>query len=193
MCGRYSFFTDNENAEIMQIVREINTRYPESNMKTGEVYPTNLAPILKNEKGELHADLAVWGFPNFARKGVVINARSETAADKKMFRDSLLRRRCVIPSTGFYEWSQDKEHQKYRFLIPKADVLYMAGFYNDFQGERRYVILTTAGNESIRDIHHRMPVILTPEQLQTWSGEDTDAALNLTHSPLPMLSRSPAF
>lgn len=132
---------------------------------------------------------AVWGFPNYARKGVIINARSETALEKKTFRDSLLSRRCVVPTTGFFEWSQDKAHQKYLFHLPNDDVLYLAGVYNVYQGEQRYVILAADGNESIREIHNRMPVILLPDQLEAWL-HDTDRALKVIKGELPQLQKA---
>jgi hypothetical protein len=77
--------------------------------------------------------VAVWGFPNFRSKsGVIINARAETALDKKTFRESLLSRRCVIPSTGFFEWTKTGAKKKYLFRETGKSLLYMAGIYNDY-------------------------------------------------------------
>ena len=191
MCGRYSLFTDDDNREILRILQEVSERRPNAAVKTGEVFPNNMAPILKLEQGIIRPDAAVWGFPNFARKGVIINARSETAAEKKLFRESLFSRRCIVPSTGFFEWSQDKAHQKYRFYLPESDILYMAGLYSVYNQEERFVILTTEGNASIRDIHHRMPVVISPDNLQYWLGEP-DAALQILSGSFPMLGREPA-
>ena len=191
MCGRYSLFTDDDNLEILRILQEVSERRPNAAVKTGEVFPTNTAPILKLEQGIIRPDAAVWGFPNFARKGVIINARSETAAEKKLFRESLFSRRCIVPSTGFFEWSQDKAHQKYRFYLPESDILYMAGLYSVYNQEERFVILTTEGNASIRDIHHRMPVVISPDHLRYWLGEP-NAALQILSGSFPMLEREPA-
>ena len=191
MCGRYSLFTDDDNREILRILQEVSERRPNAAVKTGEVFPNNMAPILKLEQGIIRPDAAVWGFPNFARKGVIINARSETAAEKKLFRESLFSRRCIVPSTGFFEWSQDKAHQKYRFYLPESDILYMAGLYSVYNQEERFVILTTEGNASIRDIHHRMPVVISPDNLQYWLGEP-DAALQILSGSFPMLEQEPA-
>ncbi len=191
MCGRYTLFTDDESEDIRNIIREVQGKQPDNSMKSGEIFPTSTAPILKADGGQLGADLAVWGFPKFAGKGVIINARSETAEQKKMFRESLLTRRCVIPSTGFYEWSQDSRKQKYLFRLPDTTALYMAGFYNDFRGERRYVILTADANSSISDIHNRMPVVLDRNFLTEWVF-DTEKALNYLHQSLPMLVKREA-
>lgn len=68
-----------------------------------------------------------WGFPKWDGKGVIINAKSETASEKNI-KQSLLQRRCVIPSTGFYEWNNaGKSKEKYLFRSETSPVLYMAG------------------------------------------------------------------
>lgn len=192
MCGRYALFTEEQTEDIRNIIREVQEKQPENNMKSGEIFPTNTAPILKAEGSQLGADLAIWGFPKFDGKGVIINARFETAEQKKMFRESLLTRRCVIPSTGFYEWSQDERKQKYLFRLPDTTALYMAGFYNEFKGERRYVILTADANRSISDVHNRMPVVLDRSSLIDWVF-DTEKALNYLHQGLPLLVKREVY
>ena len=192
MCGRYTLFTEEQTEDIRNIIREVQEKQPENNMKSGEIFPTNTAPILKAEGSQLGADLAIWGFPKFDGKGVIINARSETAEQKKMFRDSLLTRRCAIPSTGFYEWSQDERKQKYLFRLPDTTALYMAGFYNEFKGERRYVILTADANSSISDVHNRMPVVLDRNSLIDWVF-DTEKALNYLHQGMPLLVKREVY
>lgn len=163
MCGRYSLFTGDELAEIQQIIRQVDGQ-----IKTGEIFPTNQAPILVAQGDSLAAQAVGWGFPRFGSSGVIINARSETAGEKRTFKNCLTARRCVVPSTGFYEW--DGQKQKFQFREPGRGVLYMAGLYNDFDGERRFVILTTAANASMADIHDRMPVILQRGELLDWVG-----------------------
>jgi len=108
----------------------------------------------------------VWGYPNFRGKGVIINARSETAQEKKLFGAALKRRRCVIPSTGFYEW--DAEKKKYLFNMPDSPMLYMAGIYDQFDGENRFVILTTEAEGAMAEIHKRMPVIIPKNRIRDW-------------------------
>ena len=109
MCGRYAFFTDRELAEIDEILDQLDKDMNRDRMKTGEIFPTDLAPVLLPGREKPRPVLMNWGFPNFRNKGVIINARSETAWDKKMFASSLRERRCAIPSTGFYEWDKDKQ------------------------------------------------------------------------------------
>ncbi|MDE7245783.1 MAG: SOS response-associated peptidase, partial [Oscillospiraceae bacterium] len=112
MCGRYSLAPD-ESKEIARIVAEVQSRFGSAGIRTGEIFPTNTVPILLAEGQEMAPRPMTWGFPGFRGKGVIINARGETTPDKPMFRRSLLERRCVVPTTGFYEW--DRKKTKYRF------------------------------------------------------------------------------
>lgn len=191
MCGRYSLFSSEENQEIMRIVKSIDQKYPGTAVKRGEIFPTNQAPILQLENNKIMPELSTWGFPRFNAKGVIINARSETADERPMFRKSLHMRRCVVPSTGFFEWSQDKQKIKYQFTMPNQDALYMAGIFNDFQGEKRFVILTTKANLSISDIHNRMPVILPKDKIEDWLMTD-EFAIPYLHASMPALNRKMA-
>ena len=72
----------------------------------------------------------------------------------------------MIPASGFYEWNRLRE--KNTFTRSNASVLYLAGFCDWFDNERRFVILTTAANESMIKVHDRMPLILEKEQLEDW-------------------------
>ena len=165
MCGRYNF-TVEQSDEVLEILEQLNAKIHGKQARTGEVFPTNLAPILIEEKREASPVLSVWGFPKFDQKGVIINARSETAFEKKTFRDSLVNRRCIIPSTGFYEWNSEK--QKFLFRLEGTNALYMAGLYTYYQNEMRYVILTTQANESMKEIHTRMPLVISKNDINSW-------------------------
>ena len=177
MCGRYSLAPD-ESVEIARIVAEVQARFGATSIHTGDIYPTNAAPVLLSNGQEMTPKPMGWGFPSFKGKGVIINARGETALDKPMFRKSLLERRCIVPTTGFYEWSKDKT--KYRFNLPGRDTLYLAGLWNSFQGEERYVVLTTAPNDTIINVHDRMPALLTEEELTPWLNDAGMATAKVT-------------
>ena len=96
MCGRYSLAPD-QSQEIARIVAEVQARFGAASIHTGEIYPTNAAPILLPDGQKMAPKPMIWGFPSFKGKGVIINARGETALEKTMFRRSLLERRCVVP------------------------------------------------------------------------------------------------
>lgn len=185
MCGRYNFSTE-ECAELREIVRQIEAKNTQADWHAGEIYPTNAVPILLWEQNRTEPELVNWGFPGFQGSRTIINARAETVGEKSMFRKSLDTRRCVIPSSGFYEW--DKEKQKYLFRLPGEDTLYMAGLWNEFAGERKFCIVTTGANDSMANVHNRMPVVLPKARLSDWLTSRT-AAEEILHSVPPMLMR----
>ncbi len=185
MCGRYNF-TVEESDEVREILEKLNAKLHGAQARTGEVFPTNQVPILIEEERKAEPALSIWGFPKFDQKGVIINARAETAFEKKTFRDSLLNRRCIIPSTGFYEW--DSEKQKFVFRLEGTNALYMAGVYSYYKDEMRFVILTTDANESMKEIHNRMPLVIPRNEIDTWIL-DNSATNDILHRVPPMLIR----
>ena len=183
MCGRY--YVDDETArEIEKLVRDLDRKLQIE--RTGDVFPAQNATIIKGQEHHLAAEQMRWGFPGFEKGKLLINARAESALERKTFRDSLQHRRCIIPAKGFYEW--DKSKEKFSYERKDAPVLFMAGCYNRYQGEERFVILTTEANPSVAPVHHRMPLILDPEELENWVLDDkaTEYILHKT----PVLLRS---
>lgn len=187
MCGRYGMFLE-DNPTLERIAGQAQKNSPNLEFRAGEVFPTNTVPVIIERDGQPTPYLFQWGFPNFQKKGVIINARSETANEKKMFQKSLESRRCIVPSSGFYEWKQDETKQKYLFQLPNTNILYMAGLYNEFDGIPRFVILTTQANASIADIHNRMPVVLTEDCISKWLLDTVSAHLILK-SESPFLNK----
>lgn len=187
MCGRYQFSTE-KFKELRQIVQDArrNSEQPDKVKLpvVGDVTPASVAPVLVAGGDKVVARFQQWGLPGW-HGGLVINARAETVCDKPMFRRSMAGRRCVVPAAGYYEW--DAARHKYFFQLPDKP-LYMAGIYDNVDGEDRFVILTIAPNDTVRDIHDRMPLILTHEQVRPWLT-DPQAALELLVSAPPPLER----
>lgn len=121
--------------------------------------------------GMLGASAMNWGFANPYRKGLVINARAETAREKNLFADSIAKRRCVIPASGFYEW--DRYRARYRFTLPGNELIFFAGFFRKEQGDDRYTVLTTDANDSMIMVHDRMPVMIGRDEIRSWIFDDT--------------------
>ncbi len=187
MCGRYALFAEDELTEMREILAEINRRYGNAGaeqMGRGEIFPTNRLPVLAAPRREREALLLKWGFPRPGGKGVVINARSETAARRGMFRDAFQRRRCLVPASGYYEWKRD-DKTKFFFRDP-GRLLYMAGLYREEEGGS-FVILTREAAPDQAFIHERMPVILPRAQQRRWllaGGEEAEEILGMPPPPL---------
>ncbi len=134
----------------------------------------------------------IWGFPGFRGSQMLINARQETVEEKTIFRDSYKTRRCVIPTTGFFEWSHDdkgKSEDKFRFNVSKSPMVFLAGIYTWIDQEMRFVILTTAANSSMADIHDRQPVILPRQMIRPWIS-DLAAADKLRQAAGPQMIKT---
>lgn len=179
MCGRYTVSNPGEILpELVQggEYRESAARY--------NVAPTQLAPVVvAGEDGSRRAVEMRWGLvPYWAEDPEIgnrmINARSETVAEKPAFRDSFKRRRCLVAADGFYEW-QKVPGGKQPFLIrlEGGAPFGFAGLWDRWHGPRgrvleSFTVLTTTPNELVEPIHDRMPVILTPEGRAIWLRSD---------------------
>ncbi|MDR1547777.1 MAG: SOS response-associated peptidase [Hungatella sp.] len=174
MCGRY--YIEIDDAELRSIVAEVEKK---TAVKTEEVFPTNLAPVL-SPNGIMTA--MRWGFPKYDGKGEIINARSETAAEKNMFRRPMMEGRCLVPASWYFEWERrGKQKVKYALKAPEKSHVWMAGLSKtDSQtGDSSFVILTRPAWSGISFIHDRMPVILPQKSHDQWLyGHDPISTMN---------------
>lgn len=185
MCGRY--YEDEKSIRSLETFTN-HLEKKEADWQMRDVTPAQTAVVLCRENDHIAGRRMLWGFPGFHGKGCIINARAESAMEKKMFRDSMRHRRCVIAAKGFYEWSKARE--KYTFERKDSDVLFLAGCFKMQEGQERFVILTTQANASVEPVHDRMPLILEREEVETWILDD-QAAEHLLHKT-PVLLESGA-
>lgn len=167
MCGRFCIDQDMWK-ELKQLFGELDQMFSgwKWNRQGQDIYPSNQSLVITGRDGELRPELQKWGFLNGHHSSLVINARAETAATKRMFQDSVEHRRLVIPAARFYEWNKDK--QKVTFYKNGQPALYMAGIYRLGEDGWNFCILTTEANHSMQDTHSRMPLILERRQIETW-------------------------
>lgn len=188
MCGRLVIDLSPEMITeiygiIRDIERELNPRY--------NVTPSQTIPIVRvDADGGRELAFVRWGLiPSWAKDIAIgnslINARSETAAEKPSFRSAFKRRRCIIPTGGFYEWQRQdgKRKQPWYFRMADGSPVSIAGLWEHWQGSDGQVIescsiLTTSANELMAPIHERMPVILSHECQAAWLNPKlTDVAV----------------
>lgn len=193
MCGRMTMRTD--PSDVGRIF-DAEVRSPDAFADLGPRYnvaPTQpIAVVLQRDEGRF-LELHRWGLvPTWAKSVAVgsrmINARAETLATSSAFRNSFLRRRCVIPADGFYEWrrSGPSGRTKEPFLIHAPDdrPLAFAGLWapwkdpNSGEWVLSAAVVTTQANETVGELHDRMPVILAPDAWRTWADPEVrDEAL----------------
>ena len=174
MCGRYYIEPDERLERLHELFAEAQRKADREGiaMKTGEIFPSDVAPIIANGKDQTPKAFPMrWGLPRLGGSGLVINARSETAATRPMFRESARLRRCLVPATNYFEWEhKDGEKVKYAIRPSGSELFYMGGFYivPPDANLALFVILTRTPVESIAFIHDRMPVIVPQGKINDW-------------------------
>ena len=172
MCGR--FYVEREDLPEALLARMQEALLEK--VQWGEVFPSkNVLALAPSRSGQARAFSFIWGLPRRDGKGLVINARYETAARLPLFRDSALRRRCVIPASAYFEWDQRFDPKpKLRFHQTDGGLIYLAGLYfmNATQQEPCMVILTRPASAAFAPIHPRMPQLLSEDELQSWLSPD---------------------
>lgn len=175
MCGRYALILSGRALAEHFDLPTVPTLGPRYN-----IAPTQSVPIVRAGSAEPREWCEVrWGLIPFWAKDAsigarMINARSETAAEKPAFRQAVRRRRCLIPASGFYEWSR-RGGAKQPFYIHLSDSrpLAFAGLWERWRPSESdpvesCTILTTSPNPVVAELHDRMPVILPPERYDEW-------------------------
>ncbi len=171
MCGR--FYVDDDTArEIEKIAEKIDGK----RAKVGEVYPSELALVLKADSGRMVSQALKWGYEVRGKNGIIFNARSETVREKPMFRSDYESRRCIIPVKEFYEWKRNgnRRKEKYSFFAD-GKLLFLAGICHEDPEGGRFTILTRQAQGCMEEIHNRMPLILTEGDLKKWLFFKEDA------------------
>lgn len=171
MCGRY--FLLPEEAALHRILQALPSDTGMA-LCTGELFPTNVVPVIAMN-GRPQA--MKWGFSRPDGGGVVINARSETVAQKPMFLRALREGRCLVPASCYFEWERKSVYKKkHRISNPDAALLYMAGLSRWEPNETlpRFVILTREATKDLKFLHDRMPVLLQADQQRRWLNGDIE-------------------
>ena len=174
MCGRYTLTAD---AESIQLAFNLDVVDGWTDPRFNIAPSQEVAVITGRDPRAL--SFMKWGLvPSWAKDPKIgnrmINARSETAAEKPSFRTAFKRRRCLIPADGYYEWvKRDKRKVPMYIQHSERDLFAFAGLWESWMRPdgtwlNSCAILTTEANETIRPVHHRMTVIIEPEDFELW-------------------------
>jgi putative SOS response-associated peptidase YedK len=216
MCGRFTLSKSTEEVAarfaIEQIAFDLTPRF---NIAPGQP----IAVVTQNNATSNHSrtlDAFKWGLVPFWAKdpkigNKMINARAEGLAEKPSFKQALVKRRCLIPTDGFYEWmKKGKEKQPMHIHARSGEVLAFAGLWEEWKQPdgsplRTCTIITTAPNKLMASIHNRMPAILRPEDEELWLDMDNKDVPELLQAlkpfpdealqapPVATLVNNPAF
>lgn len=185
MCTSYHVFPD-ENIEMREIIGRIVSAFPQYPLRMGRISPTHVAAVLTAQAPTPMR----FGLQHPNRKGLLLNARSEGAANSPLFAPMLRHRRCLVPANAFYEWTPDKRPRLYSSALD--GIIYMAGLYTTDKPLPRFVILTRPADDQVRPVHDRMPLMLQTEELrQLWLGNTPlAAALLALWDDVPLLEKT---
>jgi putative SOS response-associated peptidase YedK len=180
MCGRFAITLPADAMAQLFAARPDNDLPQVPNYN---VCPTNRIHVITSDGEARRLTAMRWGllprwYKTLTDGPLLINARAETIAEKPAFRDAVRHRRVLVVADGFYEWTKDAEGARDPWYIHPADAgpLVMAAVWQEWtspEGEvlRSCALVTTAANRAMSALHHRMPVILAPEDWPLWLGE----------------------
>ena len=186
MCGRYAITLPPDAMAQLFAAQPANDLPQVPNYN---ICPTR--PVHAVRQGGAGRQLVAmrWGFlPHWYKEEtsgpLLINARAETLAEKPAFRAACRERRCLIPATGFYEWTKDTAGNRLPWYIFREDSapIAFAGIWQSWgkdDPQETCAIVTTAANTAMSAIHHRMPLILEPDDWALWLGEEGKGAARL--------------
>ena len=182
MCGRFAMKDSQE-----KVMRDFQIQHSKVVLEPSyNISPSQNIPVIVQQDGIRRLETRQWGLIPFWSKTPkpIINARSETASEKPAFRQAFKKRRCLIPASGFFEWAkEDGGKQPYFIFLKDKSLMAFAGLWEEWSAPdgkiiKTCAILTVEANSFLKFIHHRMPVILKPENGMKWLDLDrTESSL----------------
>jgi putative SOS response-associated peptidase YedK len=178
MCGRFV-----QKVPAAEMARLFGTSNPLPNVRARfNAAPGQEIAVVRRhpETAERSLDLLTWGLvPSWAKDRKIgwttINARAETLATKPAFKPAYHKRRCIVPADAFYEWTGPKgDKQPHAIAMTNRATFGFAGLWENWkdpatqQWLRTFTIITTRANDTIAELHERMPVILKPDAYEHW-------------------------
>ncbi|MEM8824913.1 MAG: SOS response-associated peptidase [Pseudomonadota bacterium] len=190
MCGRFVLAVEDDDDELFEPFNAAPANDLPREGPRYNVCPTQMIPVVVPGRRLVAMR---WGFlPHWYKTPtdgpLIINARAETVAEKPAFRDAVRTRRCLIPATGFYEWTkaEDGARLPWYFHPTQDKMIVFAGVWQDWGPESlsTCAIVSCAAGPTMAEVHHREPVMLAPEDWARWLGETGEKAAPLMR-PVP--------
>jgi putative SOS response-associated peptidase YedK len=164
MCGRFEGIANTDG--LVKRLEQLNIELifeKDDGLKTVNIAPTEKITGIRRKKDKYLLSSYNWGIKFSQSSPLVFNSRIETIIEKKFWKESFNRNRCLIPMSAFYEWKKEGGIKvPYRIFLKKDDLFFIpALFYINKDNAYSASLITTTPNEFIKPIHHRMPVIFT--------------------------------
>lgn len=188
MCGR---FVINMPSDLMAQLFDAVPANDLPNVPNFNVCPTTQVHVVSGGDGGRKLGAMRWGFlPHWYKAPnagpLLINARAETIAEKPAFRAACRERRCILPMSGFYEWTRTRD-KRLPWYITRTDgaPMAMAAVWQNWGEDKQptCAVVTTEATGPMAEIHHRVPVLLEQDDWGLWLGEQGKGAATLMHAP----------
>ena len=187
MCGR--FVNIEKKEKILKL-------FPSSSVlnyskKSYNISPSNLINVIYKNNNNIFVDNLFWSFSYFNKQNnitqFVINARIETIASKYLFKESFIKRKCLIISNGYFEWKKiENTKQPYYISIPKNELMFFGGIWREEIKNNLKTnvvcIITKEANENLSKIHTRMPLIMSHNEGLDFLNDDSNRFLEENRS-----------
>lgn len=189
MCGRFTITHPNEALARLFDAMPGND-LPES--PRFNICPTQPVAVVTTGEGGRRLRSMRWGFvPSWYKTmtdgPLIINARADTVATKPAFRDAVRARRCIVPASGFYEWSEGPGGTRLPWYFTRTDgePLALAGLWQRWGEVDTCAIVSTEAGPGMAGLHHREPVVLEKPDWPLWLGEAGHGAAVLMRASAP--------
>eukprot|EP00835_Amoeboradix_gromovi_P002011 NODE_104_length_19952_cov_0.449000.p11 type:complete len:229 gc:universal NODE_104_length_19952_cov_0.449000:13000-12314(-) len=177
MCGRTALFLNPEELQNITGAKQFNNI--ESYRPSYNNPPMRLMPVLLEKDHILQLDIYRWGV---LKQYSTFNARDDKLESSKLYK-GMLKKRCCVPINGFYEWT--KREPNYFTSKDDSKIIYLAGLCHKMkEGEQEiftFTIITTSANSQIRKFHHRMPLIISEQDVHRWLNGKWEDVKDLVH------------
>jgi putative SOS response-associated peptidase YedK len=187
MCGRFAFYSPSEATAALFGVSASIAVEPRFNIAPSQY----IVGIRETDEAGRELAMFRWGLVPFWAKDPaignrMINARAETVAEKPSFRAAYRHRRCLVLADGFYEWKKEGTGKVPYFIsLANGEPFAFAGLWETWQSKeteeiiQSTTLITTAANDFISTVHHRMPVILQPDTADRWLAGDDELLVDV--------------
>lgn len=178
MCGRFEKKFNDDQLQLFFNNLQVESNFNEEGLRQNNISPTDKILVLKSTSGKISAETMSWGIKFAKQSPLIFNSRIETIKEKPYWKMMFDKNRCIVPMSGFYEWQTiGKKKTPYRIYLPGKEIFFVPGiFHYDKTANKSFVsLITTTPNQFISKIHHRMPVILFPDEINDYfvnSAED---------------------
>jgi putative SOS response-associated peptidase YedK len=195
MCGRFTI------THPVEALAALFDAIPGNDLPVGpnfNVCPTNTVAVVTSDGGARRLRAMRWGFipawykaPNDGP--LIINARSDSVATKPAFRAAVRERRCLVPASGFYEWSTGEKGEKLPWYFTRTDgqPMALAGVWQRWQDQDTVAIVSTEAGPGMAGLHHREAVVLERADWPLWLGEAGHGAAVLMRASVPGVLAQP--